>query len=288
MILDRVYAPSDDDVIYHYCSPDTFLKIVASQSMWATASSALNDTTERKWGYSIFDKAVEQLAAKVPKSFFDQVRAMIDIAYQTSQVMVSCYSLEGDMLGQWLSYAEDGRGFAIGFSAKQMTLLPAKSLRVLYDEKEQIAELVGNLTHIFKFEESIGFRYDQEFQRHCFMLGGDLCAYKNPAFSAEREIRIAHMSGLAPAGKSKKMVPLGARGPGGKRLFRPQKIHFRMNKGVIVPYVVLDYSNLSVSGPVKEIVLGPKNENDVQNVEMFLNTTGLPNIAVRRSNVPYR
>ena len=50
--------------------------------------------------------------------------------------MISCYSLDPDVLSQWRAYADDGRGFAIEFSAKLMQM-PAKKLRVLYDEERQ-------------------------------------------------------------------------------------------------------------------------------------------------------
>jgi hypothetical protein len=89
-------------------------------------------------------------------------------------------------------------------------------------------------------------------------------------------------------GKSKKIVSLGARAPYGERLSEPLKTHFRMSKGVVVPYVIIDYSNKGVVAPIKEIVLGPRNENVELNIEVFLNTIGTANVTVRRSKMPYR
>jgi hypothetical protein len=288
MIKDRLYIPSDDELIYHYCGPEPFPEIIKSRSIWLSASYTLNDVTERSWGYSIFEKAAETLEHETGSEFIEKAAAEPVIAgYLHSMLMIACFSLDADVLSQWRAYGDDGRGFAIGFSPNQLQM-PAKQLRVLYDEGLQIQELIGNLKHIYEVEKSRGFKYGDEFQSHLFHMGGDLCAYKNPAFREEREIRLAHLCGLVPEGKSKKIVALGARGPDGERLSEPLKTHFRMRKGVLVPYVIADYSNNGAAAPIKEIVLGPRNENAESNIEIFLNTIGVRDVTVRRSTAPYQ
>jgi Protein of unknown function (DUF2971) len=238
-------------------------------------------------GYGLFAKAVAQLPEDVGKPFIDQIRAMIDTAYLQSMVMIASYSLDPDVLSQWRAYADDGRGFAIGFSAKQMQM-PAKTLRVLYDEGDQLREITGNLMHTYKYEKSIGFRYDHEFQSHWFNVGLDLWAYKNPGFREEKEIRQVHVNGLAPEGDYRKIVSAGARSHDGKMLSEPIDVRFRSSGSVVVPYVALDYTNRGALSPVKEVVLGPRNENSVSNVQLFLNTIGVKGVIVRQSSVPYR
>jgi len=201
--------------------------------------------------------------------------------------MISSYSLNPDLLSQWRSYADDGRGFAIGFSPKLMKM-PAKQLRVLYDEDLQLAELLGNLNHTYEYEKSIGSKYGDEFKSHWFAIGMDLCAYKNPAFREEMEVRLTHVSGLVPESSHGKIIPLGARGENGERLCEPCEVKFRARNGVIVPYVALDYTNRGALSPIKEIILGPRNENAESNIEILLNTTGIRDVIVRRSMVPYR
>jgi hypothetical protein len=61
MIFDRLYDPSNHELIYHYCYPETFVHIITSRAMWHTAYNVLNDSTEREWGYSVFAKATKQL-----------------------------------------------------------------------------------------------------------------------------------------------------------------------------------------------------------------------------------
>jgi Protein of unknown function (DUF2971) len=287
MILDRLYDPSDDELIYHYCRPEAFLEIARHQAIWLSAYYVLNDALEREWGYSIFAKVAEQLRDELGKEFIDHVMKAITASTFRSVAMISCYSLDADVLSQWRAYADDGRGFAIGFDPKLMKM-PAKKLRVLYDEKDQIAELTGNLKHVFEYEKSTGFKYDDKFQSHWFNVGLDLISYKHHGFREEKEIRLVHISGLAPHGSSLKILPLGARDKNGKEIIGPRDIRFRVSDGVVVPYVALDYSDNGTNSPLKEIVLGPRNESAESNIDIFLNTIGIDGVRIRRSTVPYR
>lgn len=285
MILDRWYDPADDDLIYHYCGPEAFIEIVRTRSIWLSASYTMNDSTERSWGYLVFQKVTKALEPDTGPEFIRQITAPVIAGDNFSMLMIACFSLDADVLSQWRAYGDDGRGFAIGFAARLLKI-PAKQLRVLYSEDAQIDELTNNLKHVYQFEKSKGFKYDAEFQSHLYHLGLDLCAYKNPAFQEEKEIRLAHISALGRNNKT--AMPLGAIGPNGERLSDPLKIHFRVVRGVVVPYVVVDYSSGGTVSPIKEIVLGPRNENAELNIEMFLNALGMTNVTVRRSKVPYR
>jgi hypothetical protein len=83
-------------------------------------------------------------------------------------------------------------------------------------------------------------------------------------------------------------MPLGAIGPDGGRLSEPLQTQFRMSNGVLIPYVVADYTNKGAVAPIKEIVLGPRNENHESNIDIFLRTMGVTDVTVRRSTAPYR
>lgn len=287
MIKDRFYDPPDNELIYHYCRPEAFLEIVRHQVIWFSAYYVLNDALEREWGYSIFVKVMKQLRDEFDKEFIGHVMNAIAASTFRSVAMISCYSLDADVLSQWRAYADDGRGFAIGFDPKLMKM-PAKKLRVLYDEKDQIAELIGNTRHVFEYEKSIGFKYDDEFHSHWFNVGLDLISYKHHGFREEKEIRLVHVSGLVQDGKSFKLLPLGARDKNGEEIIGPRDIRFRISNGVVVPYVSLDFTDNARNSPIREIVLGPRNEPAESNIDIFLNTIGINGVRIRRSTVPYR
>jgi hypothetical protein len=285
MILDRLYTPSDDELIYHYCPAQAFIDIITSKTVWLSAFYALNDTTERSWGYSIFEKAIQELEKDADPKFTSTTVRLVSEAYFHSLVMIGSFSLDGDVISQWRAYADDGRGFAIGFSPKLLQA-PAKKLRVLYDEQLQLEELLNNLKHIHKIEKARGYKYNEEFEIHLAHVGADLCAYKHPSFREEQEIRLGHLSGLTRDGK---IIPLGARDPAdGKRLSEPLEIRFRQRNGVLVPYVTMDYTNNGELAPVKEVVLGPRNPNHEWSIQLFLTSLGMKDVTVRRSNIPYR
>jgi DUF2971 family protein len=229
MILDRWYDPSDDEVLFHYCPAQAFIDIVTTKTIWLSAFYALNDAAERSWGYLIFEKTLEELQRTADPKFIDTVRALVNTAYFRSLVMIGSFSLDGDVISQWRAYADDGRGFAIGLLPRRLKA-PAKQLRVLYDEQLQLQELLGNLKHVHNHEKSIGFKYDEQFQEHLLGIGCDLIAYKHPSFREEKEIRLAHLSGLHPEGR---IIPLGAVDPvdGITRLSTPLETRFRHRKG---------------------------------------------------------
>ena len=57
-----------------------------------------------------------------------------------------------------------------------LPLMSMKIRRVLYDEDSQIHELLGNLKHIYEYEKSIEFKFDEQFQSHCANLAfGPVC-----------------------------------------------------------------------------------------------------------------
>jgi Protein of unknown function (DUF2971) len=285
MILGRLYKPTTDELIYHYCSPEAFIEIIRSRNIWLSASYALNDATERSWGYSIFAEAAKALEKETGPDFIEKAIAPVKAGDSYSMLMLGCFSLNPDVLSQWRAYADDGQGFAVGFSSKLLQV-PAKPLRVLYDKDAQFQELIGNLRHIYQVEKSLGFKYGNQFQSHLFQMGLDLCAYKNPHFREEEEVRLAHVCGMDRV--AEKIIPLGARARDGSALSEPLETRFRVSKGVVVPYVVADYSNHGKASPIKEIVLGPRNENAELNITVFMNTIGMRDVTVRRSSVPYR
>lgn len=255
--------------------------------MWHTAFSALNDTTERKWGFSQFQEVADKLRKICGAEFIDRILEIVSLTQNHSVAMISSYSLDGDVLGQWRAYADDGRGFAIGFSSRELEM-PAKPLRVLYDRVAQRHELTNNIRHVFEVERRLGFKYNEQFRQHWFDFGLDLCAYKHPAFAEEMEIRRVHISGLALHEGSRRIIPLGAIDGDGVRRSEPVQVSYRDRNGQQVPYVALDITDGGKNSPIKEIVLGPKNPDSEVNVELFLAGEEWKDVRIRRSDAPYK
>ena len=281
MIQDRLYVPARDEILYHYCDEPSFRGIIESRTIWASAFDALNDPLERKWGHEVFVESCRRLKAIVDNDYLEVVTDIVNRAYSSSILMVSSFSLHPDYWKQWQRYAASGQGFAIGFSANALRM-PAKPLRILYDPELQIKELTGNLRHIYEHQRTLGFPYEDEFQAHCFHLGLDLCAYKDPAFQGEKEVRYAHIAGLAP-GEEQQIIPLGARGPDGNRLSEPCETLYRTRGTVKVPYVALDSSDKGRAEPVTIVTVGPNNGESEESIRAYLDSLGLTATRLTRS-----
>jgi hypothetical protein len=281
MIKDRLYVPARDEILYHYCDEPSFRGIIESRSIWASAFYTLNDPLERKWGREAFEKSCRRLKGAVNNDYLEIVTQFVNLAYSSSILMVTSLSLHADDWNQWQRYAASGQGFAIGFSANALRM-PAKPLRILYDPELQIEELIGNLRHIYRHQQTLGFPYEYEFQSHCFHLGLDLCAYKDPGFQQEKEVRYAHIAGLAP-GEQQQIIPLGARGPDGNRLSKPCETLYRTRGNVKVPYVALDWSDKGTAEPVTIVTLGPNSGESDESIRAYLDSRGLTATRLTRS-----
>jgi hypothetical protein len=150
MLLDRLFEPNDQDILYHYCSAASFQAIVESKRIRFSDINMLNDAEEMRWGYHIFEKAAGELlrlAASNPqlkyldKAFLDKIDEIISPMQFFVHPFVASFSKEPDMLSQWRAYAEDACGFAIGFSGLALKNMPVTLLTVEYEPERQLEEM---------------------------------------------------------------------------------------------------------------------------------------------------
>jgi hypothetical protein len=105
--------------IYHYTDGTGLRGILQAGKLWFTDIFNLNDPTELRHG---FRPAIELLQAEAEtglpemKQFANNVIAMLQGGIEEiAHFFVCCFSRSSDDLGQWRAYADNGRGFAIGF-----------------------------------------------------------------------------------------------------------------------------------------------------------------------------
>lgn len=285
MLFDRIYKPSAGELIFHYCDPNAFFGIVRTRKLWFSDVFSMNDNMEMHWGYEIFERAASELLKVASKEFFDEVDKRIIFTSENALPLVASFSLDGDVLSQWRAYAADGRGFALGFAAEEMTNLPVMPLRVLYDEQRQIEEMKVVLMSFLEAEKKKNFSYDREFSKKCYLFAMSSCALKNPAFVEEKEIRLAHMVHFVRDASGISIRSAGGTAWG--RDSKPAEIAFRMKVEIPVPHVEIDFSNGGKVNPLRKVILGPTNRNLPTNVEAFLTTIGIANIKIEKSRASY-
>ena len=119
---DAVSHTAIPDRIYHYTNDLGIRGILESKMLWLTDIFDLNDPSELRHGLTHSSNILSRLAStrspecRVLASIFDEFArtGVVDTGYY----YCCSFSTDGDELGQWRAYADDGRGFALGFNAK--------------------------------------------------------------------------------------------------------------------------------------------------------------------------
>jgi hypothetical protein len=107
-------------MIYHYTDDLGLRGIIESGKLWFSDIFGLNDPSELRHGLGVAIRAlksrmvddrpeIEEFASRLERFEID---AAIE---QSAHFFICCFSKDGDDLGQWRAYADNGRGYALGF-----------------------------------------------------------------------------------------------------------------------------------------------------------------------------
>jgi hypothetical protein len=292
----RVFKPTPGQLLFHYCSAQTLMAIIGSRNIRFSDINMMNDAAEFRWGYSVFEEAATRLLKRkgipehypvMPKVFFDAVDEVVHKTQVFAHPFVACFSLDGDSLEQWRAYGDDGRGFAVGFSAEKLAQLPLTMFEVLYDAEQQVQEVTLLLRVLFdEYQKSAETKDLGEFRSLCGELGIMFAGYKHPAFRNEREVRCVHAVELQKTSKGARKF----RDPGGQRagvIEDGQRISFYVRDGHLTAHLDLPYL-LGEAWPVDAVITGPKNRTVTGNLLLYLASEGLDDIKFGHSRIPYQ
>jgi hypothetical protein len=107
-------------IVYHYTNDVGLRGILETGKLWLTDIFDLNDPSELRHGFSLGLETLKSLVASGPaesRAFAADLTAFIDLIglHKIGHFFVCSLSSCGDDLGQWRSYADNGRGYALGF-----------------------------------------------------------------------------------------------------------------------------------------------------------------------------
>lgn len=267
---------SSPDILYHYCSSTSFMGIISSKQIWLTDAAQMNDYAEVRWAErTTYNLHIEKAKDGTASSFFKnnyhcRYKAYLDAA----PFFIACFSESADALSQWRGYAENGSGYAIGFSVSKMGVplaLPALSFsdrtgrglnRIIYNPTKQL-ELIDTIL-------SEDQRKESEDECQYKKLAALAIVMKNEGFHEEREWRIA----MRPA-----IYSQNPNDPDEECLFRSTP------KG-LSPYFTHDFP----ADAIAKIICGPTNQTTNKNVALFLEKHGVSrtDTMIERSNISYR
>ena len=241
----------------------------------------MNDLSELQHGKLIYDQIIEK-----SEEFSDDIKTKIDIIlkeFLNRCILLSMsFSQEKDLLSQWRGYADDAKGFCIGFRAKDFTNLPIHLLKVEYEFENQFTLIMDSMK---KIESYIQNGINQENLHLICELQEIFSMMKNESFKEECECRLVY--------------PIFVDVDGDGKLFDVNKeneeyhkyvhnIEFRLVGNTPTPYVDMDFTLGNRYMPLKEVIIGPKNHSVELDIELFLRTSGIQGAKVSKSLSSYR
>lgn len=278
--------------IYHYTNDRGLQGILETGTLWFTDIYSMNDPSELRHGINHALEVAKSKAAtgsKIDRFFLEPfANAFYGGVERVADHFVCAFSTDGDDLGQWRAYADDGRGFAIGFDAEVLEQAFVKgqvahslygTYQVTYDDKELqniqeqlISETIPCLSIL---NAKTIFAHVSRYMQELAVGLASSCVetaicYKHEAYRNEQEYRFLQT------------FPSGRAIPKLERRYRPY---------TLVRYRKWNWKKVAQSA-IKQIVVGPSQDPLVGTkfAKDCLREFPLPlaSVSVNTSTVPYR
>lgn len=209
------------EVLWHYTSIDTLVKICTNLTMRATHYAFMNDAEEVKMGANSILTAIEDMSkTQEDKDAFNYLRARLNDllgAPILNLFYIISFSKNRDALSQWRGYTPTCGGCAIGFDASKLEQALSKKIaskygiryapialaNCIYPKTETAIQLTAKpfltrIKDIYKLrnENNQGMIESKTFQDFWQLMSFVYCV-KNPCFEEEQEKRLV-FSHIAP------------------------------------------------------------------------------------------
>ncbi len=230
------------EIIYHYTTVSNSINIIQSGKLFACDAKYLNDANELVAATNLFCQAIRE-------RYNISINHFVHLNNSIRSYCVSCFSESPEILSQWKSYANDGKGLCLGFSRSRFEHVrsgqyQAKLAKCVYnDHAGFIDQLIINNPEdidniISTSRETMSGDIDLEKHRKSIdNIYMELLRLKNKNFSEEMEVRLIS---CFPTAETKKIV----------------------KNDVIVPYMEYEFSSNDdksyIWTAIPEIWLGPK------------------------------
>lgn len=268
--------------LYHYCNSSAFMSIIKNKYFWLSDTKYTNDKEEICAFKDAVGAALNELVCnkKINEEMANKI--WITYVYNTLPGYISCFSEEDDLLSQWRSYGDDGNGVAIGVDFNSLSIERGGPFRMCTNEKKCYGRQVLYINELWKNEIKNFFKKILDGKKNMGEVSPDdlseifnLSYYtKNDGFKEEAEWRITYLPLLMFEKETMEVVD---------DLPAFKEIKFRSTRDKIISYFEFSFKPESV----KEIILGPKNNFDVETLRMFLGANGFKGVNIKKSKIPY-
>jgi Protein of unknown function (DUF2971) len=272
--------------IYHYTNDVGLRGILKTGKFWLTDIFALNDPSELEHGVSHFIKALDDKIANghpEGKSIAECFKIFMGKKELFASFFVCSFSSDGNDLGQWRAYADNGRGFAIGFDTKNFedafmqdvtSSQGNATFSVIYNDR-QLAEiqrgLVKRLFNLNPFPRMEDLDKNAFFNKLLFPLIHNslhpALYFKHGAYINEQEYRFLQMHSIVP----------------------PPVVNYRSRHYSLIKYREFDWRSLAAKA-LKKIVIGPSADKPkvLQFARDCLKEADIDPVELVESEIPYR
>lgn len=254
-----------EKIYYHYCSVDTFYNIIQTSTLRLGNPLSMNDSAEIIWLLKMVKTYIQE------KTEYMNIIKYWDLVEKNTQKLLQeldlpyilCLSKNNDVLSQWRSYADDGKGVSLGIDVNALLGYNVEMLSgqdIIYDTKEQINLLKTkiNNTLLAQLEKIIVNKNEKEIfgetRKVVSHILSESVVCKNPAFQEENEFRIS----CKPKVSNDKKI---------------SEIKFRTDGEMILPYREICFYDIRHS-IIKNITIGPKSKINNRNLWLLLDSLG--------------
>ena len=175
------------EIVYHYTSLDTAIKILNSLEMWCTNVAFSNDPSEGIYGQGVIDR----VCATDPDLLLAGARKLVSTEIDGYAIS---FSEAPDELTQWRSYCSNGRGVSIGVDTDVLAKRGSVAFcQIEYDGGRQ-EKLVRNILNLFRGRMLSARSWLPRLHRLAYVLTLSFVIVrgmlKDPAYHSEREYRL--------------------------------------------------------------------------------------------------
>lgn len=276
--------------VWHYTTAEGLIEILQSGKMFSTQVTCLNDSREQRYfGDLVYEAAKPLIASNEDPDFgiFLKIAedTLIKRDFATAWHFVTCFSDNGDDLGQWRGYGSGECGYAIGFRCDGLLealkarpsamLLPmqyaASSHKAVVDDVLRMAKIYfqagiekRNVTDIERWAREFLIAFTWQLDIFASLT-------KHPKFVGEAERRLVTS------------LQFGEH----------RHLEFRQKRTLLARHLPIDLAS-DINGarllPISRICIGPGPAQRVTQVSVgdLLLKCGYKNVPIELSAVPYR
>jgi hypothetical protein len=204
-IAQNLYVEQPTQTLFHYTSVRGLIGIVPSGALRATDVHYVSDATEMRRTATLLRSAAtlpagDDFTTIVRELFLDWLGHRLNELGHA--LFVGCFTANGNLLSQWRSYCDPGKGVALGFAPNALTKSAANQSwligKCIYDEGQQnnlAASILAAVDALAKQEVPSHQHLTPNATQQLFTrIEGDLLRIavllKHPAFGEEQEWRV--------------------------------------------------------------------------------------------------